>query len=57
MAKAMLPIAVIVTHSDPRRALFVVAVATLIFLFVGIRNSWDAITYHVATRGKDRKTK
>jgi hypothetical protein len=30
-----------------RRALFLVAAATLLFLFVGIHNAWDSITWHV----------
>jgi hypothetical protein len=29
---------------------FVVAAATLLLLFVGIHNAWDAVTYHVFTR-------
>ncbi len=31
----------------PREALFGVAFAALLFLFVGIHNAWDAVTYHV----------
>ena len=31
------------THS----ALFLVGAASLILLFVGIHNSWDAVTYHI----------
>jgi hypothetical protein len=30
-----------------RPALFVVGATTLLLLFVGIHNAWDAITYHV----------
>jgi D-alanyl-lipoteichoic acid acyltransferase DltB (MBOAT superfamily) len=34
-------------------ALFVVAAAALLLLFVGIHNAWDAVTYHVyVTRGR-----
>lgn len=51
---AMLAVAFIVARADPRRSLFVVATATLMFLFLGIRNSWDAITYHVVTKGKEK---
>ena len=54
---AMLDVAFWVARADPRRALFVVAAATLMFLFLGIRNSWDAITYHVATKGQARDKK
>ena len=31
----------------PHEALFGVALAALLFLFVGIHNAWDAVTYHV----------
>jgi hypothetical protein len=30
-----------------RESLFVVAAASLLFLFTGIYNAWDAVTYHV----------
>jgi hypothetical protein len=30
-----------------RPALFLLAAATLLLLFVGIHNAWDAVTYHV----------
>jgi hypothetical protein len=46
-AYAMLAIAAIVVRIDSRRTLFLVAAATLLFLFVGIHNAWDAVTYHV----------
>jgi hypothetical protein len=36
-----------VAHSHARPALFVVGAATLLLLFVGIHNAWDAVTYHV----------
>jgi len=38
-----------------RRALFVVGGATLLFLFVGIHNAWDAVIYHVFGQ-KQQKT-
>ena len=31
-------------HSHTRPALFVVGAATLLLLFVGIHNAWDAVT-------------
>jgi hypothetical protein len=34
-------------HSDAKPAPFIVAAATLLLLFVGIHNAWDAVTYHV----------
>jgi len=51
---AMLIVAFFVARPDPLRSLLVVAAATLMFLFLGIRNSWDAITYHVVTKGKEK---
>ena len=37
-------------HFQARPALFVVGAATLLLLFVGIHNAWDAVTYHVFTK-------
>ena len=33
-----------------RRALFLVAAAALLLLFIGIHNAWDIVTYHVFVR-------
>lgn len=38
--------------SSLRTAEFMVAASTLVLLFVGIHNAWDAITYHVFTSRK-----
>jgi hypothetical protein len=46
-AYAMLVGSAFVAHSHTRPALFVVGAATLLLLFVGIHNAWDAVTYHV----------
>jgi len=46
-AYAMLAGSACVAHSHAHRALFVVGTATLLLLFVGIHNAWDAVTYHV----------
>ena len=46
-AYAMLAGAASVAHSQARPALFVVGAATLLLLFVGIHNAWDAAAYHV----------
>ena len=46
-AYAMLAVSAYVARSHARPALFLVGAATLLFLFVGIHNAWDAITYHV----------
>lgn len=35
-----------------REALFAVAAASLVLLFIGIHNAWDAVTYHVFNRSK-----
>jgi hypothetical protein len=38
-----------------RQALFAVAAAVLLLLFVGIHNAWDAVTYHVYTQRQRRR--
>jgi hypothetical protein len=43
----MLAVSAYWARVDTRRALFIVGGATLLFLFVGIHNAWDAITYHL----------
>lgn len=47
VAYAMLAVSAYVARSHARPALFLVGAATLLFLFVGIHNAWDAVTYHV----------
>jgi hypothetical protein len=46
---------------NARPALFVVGAATLLLLFVGIHNAWDAITYHVFVnqggKGKSKRNR
>jgi hypothetical protein len=57
-AYAMLAVSAYVARSSTRTALFIVGAATLLFLFVGIHNAWDAITYHVfVNRGGQSKIK
>ena len=46
-AHSMLSGSAYVAHFDLRPALFVLGAATLLLLFVGIHNAWDAVTYHV----------
>ncbi|HJZ68182.1 MAG TPA: hypothetical protein VKF81_08680 [Blastocatellia bacterium] len=46
-AYAMLAASACIAYLNARRAQFVVGAATLLLLFVGIHNAWDAITYHV----------
>jgi hypothetical protein len=46
-AYAMLAMAPFRAHAHTRDALFAVGAATLLLLFIGIHNAWDAIAYHV----------
>jgi hypothetical protein len=46
-AYAVIAAAALLVFSCARTALFMAGGATLGFLFVGIHNAWDAITYHV----------
>ena len=46
-AYAMLAVSTIIVYWRTRPPLFFVGAATLVFLFVGIHNAWDAITWHV----------
>jgi hypothetical protein len=46
-AYAVLAVAAFSVNSNERTALFLVAAAALLLLFVGIHNAWDGITYHV----------
>ena len=42
---------------QPRDALFTVAGAGLLLLFIGIHNAWDAVTYHVLVKRPKQKDK
>ena len=52
---AVLPLAAYATlaatacmaRSHPREAMFGVAAAALLLLFIGIHNAWDAVTFHI----------
>jgi hypothetical protein len=46
-AYAALVISACSACSHERRALFLAAASSLLLLFVGIHNAWDAVTYHV----------
>jgi hypothetical protein len=53
-AYAALALSTFAAHAHMREALFGVGAATLLLLFVGIHNAWDAVVYHVlVTRGHD----
>ena len=58
LAYALLAGSAYAADSHPRGALFCVGVSALLLLFIGISNSWDAVTYHVlvrATRQRDTR--
>lgn len=40
-----------------RPALFLVAGASLLLLFIGIHNAWDAVTYHIFVRRREHRGK
>lgn len=50
LAYALLAGSAYAAASDPRPALFGVGGSVLLLLFVGISNSWDAVTYHVLVK-------
>jgi len=57
-AYAMLAVSAYMARSHARRALFLVGAATLLLLFAGIHNAWDAVTYHLLktpTSGKGKR--
>jgi hypothetical protein len=47
---AMFAVSAFIAGWHARRALFVVAAAVLLLLFIGIHNAWDGVTYHVFIR-------
>jgi len=49
---AMLVISAYVAMHNTRRALFWIGTATLLFLFVGIHNAWDSVTYVVFVQSR-----
>ncbi len=57
LAYAMLAAAAFAAAWYPHEAMFAVGGATLLLLFIGIHNAWDAIAYHVfvAMKGKHQK--
>ncbi len=54
-AYVMLAVSAWKVHSHARRALFLVAAAALVLLFIGIHNAWDAVTYHVFVSRRKRR--
>ena len=53
-AYATLAISAFAARSHWRDALFGVAAAALLLLFVGIHNAWDAVTYHVFVKKREQ---
>ncbi|HLW48622.1 MAG TPA: hypothetical protein VKW09_12750 [bacterium] len=54
-AYALLAVSAYAARTHAREALFGVAAAVLLLLFIGIHNTWDAVTYHVfVTRRRQR---
>ncbi len=49
-AYAILALSAYAAHSYTRPALFLVGAASLLLLFIGIHNAWDAVTYHIFVR-------
>jgi len=53
VAYATLAVASFAARSETRPALFGIAAAALLLLFIGIHNAWDAVTYHVFTMKRE----
>lgn len=53
-AYALLALSAFAASSHTREALFGVGAATLLLLFVGIHNAWDAVAYHVFVRTREQ---
>jgi len=55
-AYATLALSALAASSRAHEALFGVGAATLLLLYIGIHNAWDAVSYHVFVNmrgGKD----
>ncbi len=52
-AYAVVAVSAYAAHSQARPALFLVGAAALLLLFIGIHNTWDAVTYHVFVRSRE----
>jgi len=56
-AYALLALSPFAALSHIRAALFGVGAATLLLLFIGIHNAWDAVAYHVFVSMRKTNTK
>lgn len=54
-AYAALGVSAGAAYSHLRPALFLVAAAALLLLFIGIHNAWDIVTYHVFVRKREQQ--
>jgi len=54
-AYATLAVSAYVARSNMGAALFGVAAAALLLLFIGIHNAWDAVTYHVFVKRRRKE--
>ena len=54
-AYAILAASACVAYSHSRPVLFLVGVAALLLLFIGIHNAWDIVTYHVFVKRREQK--
>jgi hypothetical protein len=52
---ALLVLSALAAHSRAHEALLGVGAATLLLLFIGIHNTWDAVSYHVFVRMRSAK--
>jgi hypothetical protein len=50
LASILLIVAALVLLVDPASALYVIGAAMILLLFIGIRNSWDLVTYLAVER-------
>lgn len=53
-AYVALAVSACAAHTHARPALFLVAAAALLLLFIGIHNAWDTVTYHVFVRRREQ---
>jgi len=54
VAYTALTIAGVWAFFQPRPALYLVAASSLLLLFIGIHNAWDAVTYHVLVKKREQ---
>jgi hypothetical protein len=50
VAYGIMGLSALVARLNPTQALFATVAASLLLLFIGIHNAWDAVTYHVFSK-------